>query len=211
MRTSRWPACCSNMAAHLDPLHRRRGERGAAAAAQTWIARDIAISRSIGRVARSSRPRATGHPRCATRRRQSRQRLFRTLQRRQAQSQTDYGLIASARQRFLDGESAGAWRLLQSRIDALLAIREPSRQEAEALALMARHAVGLPGADPRRLQAARQIVERIAARDGAGPGVPGCVSAPSCCVVRSAAPVRGSDAPRARFPIGRRRIFSPCD
>lgn len=53
----------------------------------------------------------------------------------------------------------------------MLAIREPSRQEAEALALMARHAVGLPGADPRRLQAARQIVERIAARDGAGPGL----------------------------------------
>lgn len=85
--------------------------------------------------------------------------------------QTDYGLIASARQRVLDGESAGAWRLLRPRIDALLAIREPSRQEAEALALMARHAVGLPGADPRRLQAARQIIERIAARDGAGPGL----------------------------------------
>ncbi len=65
--------------------------------------------------------------------------------------QTDFGLIAAARQRVLDREPAGAWRLLRPRIDALLAIREPSRQEAEALALMTRHAVGLPGADARRL------------------------------------------------------------
>lgn len=41
--------------------------------------------------------------------------------------------------------------------------------------------------------------------------VPGCASAPICCVVRSAAPVRGNDAPHARFPNGRRKIFSPCD
>ncbi len=85
--------------------------------------------------------------------------------------QTDFGLIAAARQRVLDGERAGAWRLLRPRVDALLAIREPSRQEAEALALMARHALGLPGADPRRLQAARKSVDRVAALDGAGPGL----------------------------------------
>ncbi len=85
--------------------------------------------------------------------------------------QTDFGLIAAVRQRVLDGESAGAWRLLRPRVDALLAIREPSRQEAEALALMTRHAVGLPGADPRRLQAARRVVDRVAALDGAGPGL----------------------------------------
>ena len=85
--------------------------------------------------------------------------------------QTDYGLIAAARQRMLDDEPEGAWRLLQPRIDALLAIRDPSRQEAEALALMTRHAVGLPGADPRRLRAALGVVDRIAARDGAGPGL----------------------------------------
>lgn len=85
--------------------------------------------------------------------------------------QTDFGLIAAARQRVLDGEPAGAWRLLRPRVDALLAIREPSRQEAEALALMTRHAVGLPGADPRRLQAARLVVDRVAALDGAGPGL----------------------------------------
>lgn len=85
--------------------------------------------------------------------------------------QTDYGLIAAARQRLFDGEPEGAWRLLRPRIDALLAIRDPSRQEAEALALMARHAAGLPDADPRRLQAALRIVDRTAARDGAGPGL----------------------------------------
>ncbi len=85
--------------------------------------------------------------------------------------QTDFGLIAAVRQRVLDGEPAGAWRLLRPRVDALLAIREPSRQEAEALALMTRHAVGLPGADPRRLQAARRVVDRVAALDGAGPGL----------------------------------------
>lgn len=85
--------------------------------------------------------------------------------------QTDFGLIAAARQRVLDGEPAGAWRLLRPRVDTLLAIREPSRQEAEALALMTRHAVGLPGADPRRLQAARRVVDRVAALDGAGPGL----------------------------------------
>lgn len=85
--------------------------------------------------------------------------------------QTDFGLIAAARQRVLDREPAGAWRLLRPRIDALLAIREPSRQEAEALALMTRHAMGLPGADARRLQAARRVVDRVAGLDGAGPGL----------------------------------------
>ena len=85
--------------------------------------------------------------------------------------QTDFGLIAAARQRVLDREPAGAWRLLRPRIDALLAIREPSRQEAEALALMTRHAVGLPGADARRLQATRRVVDRVAGLDGAGPGL----------------------------------------
>jgi DNA-binding winged helix-turn-helix (wHTH) protein/tetratricopeptide (TPR) repeat protein len=85
--------------------------------------------------------------------------------------QTDFGLIAAARQRVMDGEPAGAWRLLQPRIDALLAIREPSRQEAEALALMTRQAVGLPGADPRRLQSAGQVVDRVAGLDGAGPAL----------------------------------------
>jgi hypothetical protein len=85
--------------------------------------------------------------------------------------QTDYGLIAAARQRVLDGEPAAAWPVLQPRVDALSRLRAPSRQEAEALALMTRHAVGLPGVDPRRLQAARQVVDRVAALDGAGPAL----------------------------------------
>lgn len=85
--------------------------------------------------------------------------------------QTDYGLIAAARQRVLDGEPAAAWTVLQPRVDALLRLRAPSRQEAEALALMTRHAVGLPGVDPRRLQAARQVVDRVSALDGAGPAL----------------------------------------
>ena len=85
--------------------------------------------------------------------------------------QTDYGLIATARQRVLDGEAASAWPLMRPRVEALLAIREPSRQEAEALALMARHADGLPGADPRRLRAARQVVDRVAGLEGAGPAL----------------------------------------
>ena len=60
---------------------------------------------------------------------------------------------------------------MRPRVEALLAIREPSRQEAEALALMARHAAVLPGADPRRLRAARQVVGRVAALEGAGPAL----------------------------------------
>ncbi len=108
--------------------------------------------------------------------------------------QTDFGLIAAARQRVLDGEPAGAWRLLRPRIDALLAIREPSRQEAEALALMTRHAVGLPGADPRRLQAARRVVDRVAALDGAGPGLR--LGAELLRAGRCASDVNGGCSPR---------------
>lgn len=83
--------------------------------------------------------------------------------------QTDFGLVAAARQRELDGSPARAWPLLRPRLDALLAIPEPSRQEAEALALIARHAARLPGADPALLTAAADTVDRVAALDGAGP------------------------------------------
>lgn len=83
--------------------------------------------------------------------------------------QTDFGLVAAARQRELDGTPARAWPLLRPRLDALLAIPEPSRQEAEALALIARHAARLPGADPAQLAAATARVDRVAALDGAGP------------------------------------------
>jgi DNA-binding winged helix-turn-helix (wHTH) protein/tetratricopeptide (TPR) repeat protein len=97
--------------------------------------------------------------------------LERCSEGKRSPEQTDYGLIAAARQRVLDGEPAAAWPVLQPRVDALLRLRAPSRQEAEALALMTRHAVGLPGLDPRRLQAARQAVDRVAALDGAGPAL----------------------------------------
>jgi len=85
--------------------------------------------------------------------------------------QTDYGLIAAARRRILDGERAGAWPLLRPRIDALSALAEPSRQEAEILATLTRYAIGLPGADQARLLRAQTTVERVAALDGAGPGL----------------------------------------
>jgi DNA-binding winged helix-turn-helix (wHTH) protein/tetratricopeptide (TPR) repeat protein len=85
--------------------------------------------------------------------------------------QTDFGLVAAARQRMLDGEPRAAWGLLRPRLQALLAVPEPTRQEGEALALVARHAALLPGADPTPLAQAAQVVDRVAAQDGAGPGL----------------------------------------
>jgi DNA-binding winged helix-turn-helix (wHTH) protein len=85
--------------------------------------------------------------------------------------QTDFGLVAAARQRMLDGESRAAWGLLRPRLQALLAVPEPTRQEGEALALVARHAALLPGAEPVLLAQAAQVVDRVAAQDGAGPGL----------------------------------------
>lgn len=85
--------------------------------------------------------------------------------------QTDFGLVAAARQRMLDGESRAAWTLLRPRLLALLALPEPTRQEGEALALVARHAALLPEAEPALLAQAVKGVERIAALDGAGPGL----------------------------------------
>jgi DNA-binding winged helix-turn-helix (wHTH) protein/tetratricopeptide (TPR) repeat protein len=85
--------------------------------------------------------------------------------------QTDFGLVAAARQRMLDGEPRAAWGLLHPRLQALLAVPAPTRQEGEALALVARHAALLPGADPAPLAQAAQVVDRVAAQDGAGPGL----------------------------------------
>ena len=85
--------------------------------------------------------------------------------------QTDYGLLATARQRVLDGTPAEAWLLLRPRIDALLAIRTPNRHEAESLALLTLQTVRMPDADPERLKAASLAVERAAVLDGAGPGL----------------------------------------
>lgn len=85
--------------------------------------------------------------------------------------QTDFGLVAAARQRMLDGEPRAAWGLLRPRLQALLAVAEPTRQEGEALALVARHAALLPGGDPALLAQAAEVVDRVAAQDGAGPGL----------------------------------------
>lgn len=85
--------------------------------------------------------------------------------------QTDFGLVATARQRMLDGESRAAWALLRPRLLALLAVPAPTRQEGEALALIARHAALLAEADAASLVQAAQVVDRVAAQDGAGPGL----------------------------------------
>lgn len=81
----------------------------------------------------------------------------------------DFGTLGEARLYQLGGEPERAWPTLRSRIDTLLQTHELSRQEAESLALLARHAVSMPGADPTRLERALDIVGTIAARDGAGP------------------------------------------
>jgi hypothetical protein len=96
--------------------------------------------------------------------------------------QTDFGLVAAARQRMLDGEPRAAWALLHPRLQALLAVPEPTRQEGEALALVARHAALLPGAGPAPRAQAAQV------------GGPGCGWARACCAMRSAC-VRATVAP----------------
>jgi tetratricopeptide (TPR) repeat protein len=85
--------------------------------------------------------------------------------------QTDYGLMAEARQRVLDGDPAKAWTLLRPRIEALTALPRPDRQEVETLSLLARYARTLPGADDRVLARADGVVQRMAGLDGAGPGL----------------------------------------
>ncbi len=81
----------------------------------------------------------------------------------------DIGLVAEARlhQRF--GEAERAWPTLRPRIDALLALPAPTREEAESLALLARHASALPGVDPERLTRALTRADNLAKLDGAGP------------------------------------------
>ncbi len=81
----------------------------------------------------------------------------------------DYGLVAEARLHQRYGEAERAWPTLQPRIDALLALPMPTREEAESLALLARHASALPGADADRLNKALARADSLAQRDGAGP------------------------------------------
>ncbi len=82
-------------------------------------------------------------------------------------ARSDYGLLAEARLRQISGEPTEAWVLLQPRIDALLATREPLLAEANALAVLSRHAVGMTGADRARLQRALEKVTAISRQDGA--------------------------------------------
>ncbi len=84
-------------------------------------------------------------------------------------SRGDFGLLGKARLYQLGGEAERAWPTLRPRIDALLVTPDLSREEAESLALLARYATSMPGADRERLQRALGIVEQVAVRDGAGP------------------------------------------
>jgi DNA-binding winged helix-turn-helix (wHTH) protein len=83
----------------------------------------------------------------------------------------DWGLLANALLYRLDGEPERAWPTVQSRIDELLATRDPGRLQAEALAFLARHAVAMPGADLDRLQRALAMTAPMAEKDGAGPNL----------------------------------------
>ncbi len=83
-------------------------------------------------------------------------------------SRVDAAFVAEARLFQLNGEPDRAWTMLRPRIDALLGTRDLTLREAESLALLARHAVGLAGTDQSRLTRALAIVEAIARRDGAG-------------------------------------------
>jgi DNA-binding winged helix-turn-helix (wHTH) protein/tetratricopeptide (TPR) repeat protein len=86
-------------------------------------------------------------------------------------SRGDFGLIAMARQRMLEGDAVKAWSVLKPRIDVLIATDDLTRQEAESLAALARHAVSMPGADRRSLQRALAATEAISRKDGAGSGL----------------------------------------
>jgi predicted nucleic acid-binding Zn ribbon protein len=59
----------------------------------------------------------------------------------------------------------------KTRIDEPLAARDLTRQEAESLTMLARHAVAMPGADRIRLSHALQIASKRAGKDGAGPNL----------------------------------------
>jgi DNA-binding winged helix-turn-helix (wHTH) protein len=83
----------------------------------------------------------------------------------------DYGLYAEARLIWLAGEQDRSWPLLRPRIEALVSTEEPTRQEAESLAFLARHAVELPGADQALLRQALARAETISELDGAGPAL----------------------------------------
>lgn len=133
--------------------------------------------------------------------------------------QTDYGLMAEARQRVLDGDPAKAWTLLRPRIETLAALPRPDRQDAETLSLLARYARTLPGADDRVLARADAVVQRMAGLDGAGPGLrlgayllqqaPCPPTAETDCPPVALPPWAGEDRLIARLAAGRPTIAPP--
>jgi DNA-binding winged helix-turn-helix (wHTH) protein len=81
----------------------------------------------------------------------------------------DFGVLAEARLLQRDGESERAWSVLRPRLEALLALSEPTREEADSMTLLARHAAAMRGADRALLERVLGQSAAIAARDGAGP------------------------------------------
>jgi hypothetical protein len=83
----------------------------------------------------------------------------------------DHGLLAVARLSQRQDPPGRAWDVLRPRIDELLAFADLNRQEAESLALLARHAAGMPGADPERLREVLRVTSEMTTRNGPGPGL----------------------------------------
>jgi DNA-binding winged helix-turn-helix (wHTH) protein len=83
----------------------------------------------------------------------------------------DHALLAEARMLQLGDRPERAWPLLRPRVEALLAFKDLSRDEAQGLALLARYATTMPGADFTTLQRALVVTSAIAVKDGAGPGL----------------------------------------
>lgn len=83
----------------------------------------------------------------------------------------DHGLLAVARLSQRQDPPGRAWEVLRPRIDELLAFPDLNRQEAESLALLARHAAGMPGADPERLREVLRVTSEMITRNGPGPGL----------------------------------------
>ena len=94
---------------------------------------------------------------------------FRTHDSAMRAEYSDLGLLATTRSHMRAGRPEQAWAELRPRIDALLALPAPSREEAAMLAALATHATAAPQADPQRLARALAKVEPMVALDGAGP------------------------------------------
>jgi DNA-binding winged helix-turn-helix (wHTH) protein len=83
----------------------------------------------------------------------------------------DYGMLARARMQQLGDRPMQAWPILRPRIQALLALPDRSRYETEMMTLLARHAVGMPGADVKLLEHVLTQAQAVSRLKGAGPGI----------------------------------------